>query len=114
MQIDTEVLANNVLKIKLTGRMDYQGVQEIQSSFTALTDTGSQPILVDMSEVSFLVSWGLRALLSAAKSSAKNGGTMVLFQPHPVAKEVLQVSGVSHLIPIVDELEEAFVALKIN
>jgi anti-anti-sigma factor len=114
MQIDSEILANNVLKIKLSGRMDYQGVQKIETSFTALTDTSSQPTLIDISEVSLLVSWGLRALLSAAKASAKNGGTLVLFQPQSFANEILEVSGVSQLIPVVHNLEDAFATLKVN
>ena len=114
MQIDSEVLTNNVVKIMLSGRMDYQGVQKIETSFTALTATNSQPTLIDMSEVSILVSWGLRALLSAAKASAKNGGALVLFQPQPFIYEILEASGVSQLIPVAHELEEAFSLLKVN
>ena len=111
MHIESEPLANNILKVNLSGRLDLQGAQSIDMKFTALTATRDNPVLVDISEVSFLASLGMRTLLTAAKAVTRRGGLMVLFKPQPNVMEVLEASGVSTLIPIYNELDSAIAAL---
>lgn len=111
MQIDSETLDHGIVKVNLSGRMDLLGTQAIDMKFTALTATQNAPILVDLSDVSFLASLGMRTLISSAKAVSMRGGLMVLFNPQPNVLEVLEISGVSSLIPIYHELQEAMNAL---
>ena len=111
MQIDSETLDHSIVKVNLSGRMDLLGTQAIDMKFTALTATQSAPFLVDISEVSFLASLGMRTLISSAKAVSMRGGLMVLFNPQPNVLEVLEASGVSSLIPIYHEFQEAMDAL---
>lgn len=111
MQIDSETLDHGIIKVNLSGRMDVLGVQAIDMKFTALTATQKASILVDMSEVSFLASLGMRTLLSSAKALSNRGGRMVLYKPQPKVLEVLETSGVSSLIPVYNNLEAAMDAL---
>ncbi|MEI7995748.1 MAG: STAS domain-containing protein [Methylococcaceae bacterium] len=64
MQIDSETFDNGILKVNLSGRLDVLGAQSIDMKFTALTATQKAHVLVDMSEVNFLASLGMRTLLS--------------------------------------------------
>ena len=107
MQIDSETLDNGILKVNLSGRLDVLGAQDIDMKFTALTATQKAHVLVDLSEVSFLASLGIRTLLSSAKALSNRGGHMVLYKPQPNVLDVLETSGVSSLIPVFNDLEEA-------
>jgi anti-anti-sigma factor len=107
MQIDSETLDNGILKVNLSGRLDVLGAQAIDMKFTALTATQKAHVLVDMSEVSFLASLGMRTLLSSAKALSNRGGHMVLYKPQPNVLDVLETSGISSLIPVCNDLEEA-------
>ena len=98
---------NGILKVNLSGRLDVLGAQSIDMKFTALTATQKAHVLVDMSEVSFLASLGMRTLLSSAKALSNRGGHMVLCKPQPNVLDVLDTSGVSSLIPVCNDLEEA-------
>ncbi len=111
MQLESELLDDHILKVTLAGRMDIQGTQDIDMKFTALTATKKAAVLVDMSDVEFLASIGMRTLLSNAKANAAKGGKMVLFNPQPMVKDVLETLGVASLIPVYDDLAAAKEAL---
>ena len=112
MQLESELLENHILKITLDGRLDIAGTAAIDMKFKALTATRKAAILVDMSRVSFLASSGTRTLLSCAQTNSKRGGKMILFNPQPLVRDVLNTSGVAALIPIYDDLEAAKESLR--
>ena len=62
---------------------------------------GKKGVVVDLSEVTFLASIGIRHLVSATKALARKGGKLVLVNPTDAVKEVLVTSGVTDLMPIV-------------
>jgi hypothetical protein len=51
---------NAVVRIKLDGRLDMQGTQEIDQRFAFATSTRALHVVVDLSRVTFLASIGLR------------------------------------------------------
>jgi anti-anti-sigma factor len=114
MEINSETLENGVLRVSLSGRMDVLGAQDIDIKFTALTATKKASILVDISDVSFLASLGMRTLISSAKALSNRGGLMVLYKPQPNVAEVLETAGVTSLIPVYDEYENAINALLLH
>jgi anti-anti-sigma factor len=112
MQLESELLENNVLKIVLDGRLDIAGAQAIDSQFSALAATKKARIVVDMAKVDFLASIGIRTLLSCAKTSSAYGGKIVLFNLQPLVKDVLDTTGVTSLIPVVEDEKMALKVVK--
>jgi anti-anti-sigma factor len=107
MRLESELLDDHILKIILDGRLDVEGTAAIDMKFTALTATKRAGVLVDMTDVSFLASIGMRTLLSCAKALSKRGGKMVLLNPQPMVKDVMERTGVTSLIPVYDDIETA-------
>jgi anti-sigma B factor antagonist len=62
---------------------------------------------VDLSEVDFLASIGIRLSMLTAKSIARRGGRMVLLNPISEVQNVLEVTGIPAIIPIYSSLESA-------
>lgn len=112
MHLESQAIDDYLLQITLDGRLDIAGTQAIDMPFTALTTTRKAGILVDMGKVSFLASIGMRTLLSCAKAASNRGGQMVLVNPQPPLKEVLDTSGVTSLIPVFPDIESAIAALR--
>ena len=112
MQIDSEKLENGITKVSLSGRLDILGTQAIDMKFTAITATQKALVLIDMSEVSFLASLGMRTLISSAKALASRGGHMVICKPQPNVLDVLETSGLSSLIPVFDDFDAAILVLQ--
>jgi anti-anti-sigma factor len=64
-------------------------------------------VVVDLSEVDFLASIGIRLLTLTAKSIASRGGRMVLLNPTADVQHVLEVTGIPAIIPVYSYLESA-------
>lgn len=107
MELQVQQLDNNIKKINLTGSMDIAGTGAIDLQFTAQTATRKARIIVDMSEVDFLASIGIRTLLSNARALKARGGKMVLLSPQAMVLKVLQTTGTDTLIPIATNLDSA-------
>lgn len=111
MQLQTRQLTNGITKIDLAGRMDNAGVQEIDLEFTALTATRKTGVVVDLSDVSFLASIGIRTLMTNARAVRQLGGKMVLLNPKPLVDEVLRAAGITAVIETLADLQSACEAL---
>ena len=99
MQLETESLPDDILKINLSGRMDVAGTQAIDLKFTGHA-ANRRAVIVDMSDVAFLASIGMRTLMLAAKAVFARGGRMVLLNPDSNVTHVLEMAGIDTLIPI--------------
>jgi anti-anti-sigma factor len=110
MHMEIEQVAPGVAKTNLTGRLDIGGSQEIDLAFNALA--GSQrALIVDLSQVDFIASLGLRLLIVAARTVQRKGGRMVLFRPPIEVEAVLISSGTDNVVPVLRNLDEAIHAV---
>jgi anti-anti-sigma factor len=110
MRLETEEVAPGVTKANLTGRLDIGGSQEIDLAFSALTGA-HRAVIVDLSQVDFVASLGLRLLIVGARTVQRKGGRMVLFRPPIEVEAVLVSSGTDNVVPILRNLDEAIHAV---
>jgi anti-anti-sigma factor len=85
---------------KPKGRLDAAAAAAHEKSIKELLVGEVSSLAIDLSEVDFLSSAGLRVLLSAAKAAQTKGGKVVLISPKPAVLEVLEVTGFDKLIQI--------------
>lgn len=98
--------------IKLSGRVDLEGIGDLDLEFTRHTVTRRKPTLVDISDVDYIASIGLRMLVTAAKALNKFGARLVLLNPHPNVEDVLRTAGFDKVMPIEHDYERALETLK--
>lgn len=111
MDLRSEQLADGVEKISLIGRMDSLGGHEIGMRLAALVANRKTCAVVDLSEVSFLASIGIRTLVVNARAQSLRGGVMALANPQPLVAEVLKMAGIDSIIPVYPDLDTACSAL---
>ena len=107
MDLQYSELSNNIRLIKLKGKLDITGTGEIETVFAGYCGGENVRVVVDVSEVDFLASIGIRLLTLTAKSVASRGGRMVLLSPTPDVQHVLEITGIPAMIPIYSNLESA-------
>jgi anti-anti-sigma factor len=112
MELTTERLSDGIDCIILAGPMDSTGAQQIDMRFTALTATRAAQIVIDMTQVPFVASIGIRLLLTNARTLAMRGGRMVIAAPQPVVEEVLRGANIDTLIPMFGDVDSACAALR--
>jgi anti-anti-sigma factor len=96
--------------VVLTGRLDIAGAHTIDLQFSAVSGA-YRNLIIDMAGVSFLASIGIRTLLLGAKTVQRRGGKFLIVAPRPDVAEVLTVTGVDELMPIVPSLADARAAI---
>lgn len=111
MQLSHEEIKEGVVKIILSGRMDMQGVEEIKRPFEEVVNDTSGSLIVDMSDVPYMSSIGIRCLLINAKSVKKRGGQYFIAAPQAEVRSVLEMSGIDQIIKVYDSFDLAFSSL---
>lgn len=97
-QIDPPIAAH---VFELSGRLDAVSTQHAISAATAAIATGARHILLDLTQVSFLSSSGMRALLLVRKNLlAHTDGELRLCGLQPQVREVFTLTGFVQLFAI--------------
>ena len=112
MEIKIIEMDDTITHIALIGRLDVIGAGEIENKFIGFAAARKQNTVVDLAEVSFLGSMGLRLFISAAKALGLEGKKLVLANARPLVKDVLDASGIGTLIPIESDTESALTAAR--
>lgn len=111
MKLEVGILENGIRHAKLTGRMDLPGTTEVYQEFFLKLANRPEPVLIDLSEVDYLTSMGLRTLVSTAKAVHQRGAKAAILKPTARVREVLITAGIDAIIPIYDEFESGCQAL---
>lgn len=99
--------------IIIAERLDLQGTEKIEQSFVSLTQTGQQNVVVDLADVPFLSSVGIRMLIASGKVLQETGRRMALVVGHNTAAiKTLKMTCVDSLLPMFEKFAEAEAALK--
>jgi anti-anti-sigma factor len=110
MEMVLQELEGGITRIGLAGDLDAKGAGEIDLRFQAVA-AGRDKVVVDLSQVGFLASIGIRTLIMAAKAQGRRGGRLVVLDPHPEVEKVLLTCGVDALLPILFGLDAALAHL---
>lgn len=78
--------------VRVGGRIDSSNAPELQDKLAALIKAGGRNIVINMKNVSFVSSGGLRALLSALQGAKKNGGDVKLSEVSEPVARVLELT----------------------
>jgi anti-anti-sigma factor len=111
MQIVTSEHGATTATVALTGKLDIAGAEVVALPLATLAGA-KQGLIIDMSGVSFIVSIGLRPLLSTAEALSRRNGRLVLLNPTDLVTEVLKTSGLTKILPIARSEAEAMAAVE--
>jgi anti-anti-sigma factor len=104
MQINP--LGDDRVKVILKGRLDTPGVDRVETRFVAAVVPAGRHTLVDLSEVEFVGSLGVRMFISVARSLRLKQAQLLLIAPQTQVHDMFDHVSLSDIIPIcVDEAE---------
>ncbi len=111
MQIDTRK-ENNAVVVSIKGRMDAVTTPEIESRLGQIVDGGEKRLLVDLQQLDYISSAGLRALLATAKRLKSEQGDIAFANLEGHVKEVFEISGFYSIFKVYDSTEKALEQFK--
>lgn len=86
------------LTLKLRGRLDTSTAPELEGELKTCLE-GVQSLTLDLKELEYISSAGLRVLLSAQKTMNKQG-SMVVRNVNPIVRDVFDITGFSDFLTI--------------
>ncbi len=111
MTFASEELDGGITKVILDGRLDIEGAAQIDLRMNVVGGSAKK-LLLDLQNVSFLGSMGLRSIVLPAQAIGRRGGKVVVFAPTEMVEAVLRSSNIHTVIPIHHNLAEALAALE--
>lgn len=97
MDIRSEEL-QDVLVISLQGSFDALTAGEAREAIGRQIDEGQQQIVLDLRQVGFMSSAGVRVLLEMLKRARGTGGDLRLAAAQSTVERTLEISGLVHVL----------------
>ncbi|WP_042701457.1 STAS domain-containing protein [Azospirillum sp. B506] len=107
----TEQALNGVVVLHPVGRIDSGSTGEFEGVLMSAIGEDGTRIVVDMAELSYISSAGLRSLLVAAKAARTKRGSIALCAMAPSIRALFDISGFSSLFAIHADAASAVAAL---
>jgi anti-anti-sigma factor len=104
--------AGDVVIVKLSGRLDSSTAPSAEESFTRVLATGPRHLAIDLSNLEYISSAGLRILLVVARKLQQAKGKVVLFGLRDNVREVFQISGFDRIFTIQPNMAAAVAAVQ--
>ena len=95
----SETRSGDVIQIKIDGRVDTTTSPQLQNAILQAFQKGSK-LGLDFSDVEYVSSAGLRALLIGQKTANSKGGSMTLVNVADAVLQVFKMSGFSGILHI--------------
>lgn len=105
-------LSGDVVIVKLSGRLDSGSAQAAEESFTQVLGDAALRLAIDMSNLEYISSAGLRVLLVVAKKVQQAQGKVVLFGLVRNVREVFAISGFDRIFAIQPDMAAAVTAVR--
>lgn len=106
MEIQSE-RRQNIRVISLAGSFDALTADQAERTIAGQFDRGQQQVVVDLSQVDFMSSSGVRALLATLKRSREVGAELRLAAAQPGVQYTLEISGLVRVLKTYPTVEEA-------
>lgn len=89
---------NGVARVALRGELDTATAPLLEESLAPLESNGFTSIMLDLRDLKFLGSSGLRVLLAASERAETNGHRLLLVGATPGARRLFELTGTQFLI----------------
>ena len=93
--------------VVLAGEVDATNSDEMYGVLESVVTQHPRLLIVDISELSFMDSTGLRMLLRSSRTLDQQGGVLALAAPQTAVARVLQLTRADQLIPVYESVADA-------
>lgn len=97
----------DIVIVSLAGRLDAYGANDVEKKLDLFIDSGQVKLVINLENLEYISSSGLRVFLAALKKVRKQQGDMKLADLKPFIKEIFDIAGFTQLFNILDNEEAA-------
>jgi len=106
-QFGVEVTRDDrVSTVRVRGEIDLAAAERLEQALQSVQDEPSEITILDLREVTFLDSTGLRTITSADARARKDGHELRIVRGSDQVQKLLHVTGMDKILPLVDDPSE--------
>ena len=99
---------DQILLLELSGQIDSYTAEEIKKILDSHIADGRLKVIIDLTNITYLDSAGLGAIVNTKLKLTKKGGDLRLVGLKQKAKEIFDLAGFTSMFQIFDSHEDAF------
>lgn len=110
MNINSKLEKNTLILVPQGSRIDHDSADAFSAALKPYLDECRQDgkaLVLDFSEIDYISSVGLRALMLAARQVKAQNGRIAIAALSPVVKEVFEISRFNMVYKVYDNLDQA-------
>ena len=107
MEIKEAGKEKNMKIIFLEGKMDAISAPEFEDKMGEWLEQGETSFIINLGEVNYMSSAGLRSILIVAKKLKEQDGKLIFVNLREEVQKIFRISGFSSMIPTYESLEAA-------
>jgi anti-anti-sigma factor len=104
--------AGDVVVAKISGRLDSSSAPSAEEQLTLLIANSTPRLVIDLSNLEYISSAGLRVLLVVARKVQQAQGKLSLFGLAPGVRDVFSISGFDTIFTVRDDAAAAIAAIR--
>jgi anti-sigma B factor antagonist len=93
--------------VTVSGRVDSNTAPAFEEALKNVIEGGQHNVILELTDVEFMSSAGLRGMVSSLKGCKSGGGSLVIAAPSNRVVEVMQLAGLTSLFGVFDDLTSA-------
>ncbi|MBI4578893.1 MAG: STAS domain-containing protein [Planctomycetes bacterium] len=93
--------------VRLTGAVHMEVCDQLQKELLRLVDRPTRTLILDMSQLTFICSLGLGALVAAYVRSRRQKGAVRVVSPDPAIRAMLEVTKLVQIFPPYESVDTA-------
>ena len=103
---------DDILTAVADGRVDGANAQEFQSELTEAINADDRGLVLDLGQITYISSAGLRVILLTAKALNRQDAELAVCSLTDSVKEVFEISGFDKIIPVKATQSDAVASFK--
>lgn len=99
--------------VSADGRVDFAGAQALEAAVapSLAPDSGVRGLVIDLANVDYISSVGLRVLMVAAKALRARKASVAIASLKPIVAEIVEISRFHHVVDVRRDVREALGAI---
>jgi anti-sigma B factor antagonist len=95
--------------VRISGEVDVHSASHLQSGLLSVFDAGSPAVILDLSQLLFIDSTGLGALVASLNVAMEREVDFLLAEPSDRVVRLLEITGLDHVFTVYRRVEDALV-----
>lgn len=107
MKISTSRVENEVVLVEVEGEIDAHTARTLDTTLNEVLAQGHNRLVLDASQMGFISSAGLRAIMFAQREASQQGGQVRVCGLNAQARRIFEMAGLDEVLQLSNNRQEA-------